>query len=129
MRDDDSAAIKAHAESLACHIAYGGSIIVHMHTPPVEADIAENTAEVRAEWSFDSPFFSTEEPWGLLIMDAMVDRKRGFISVDEPRPSDGRSALRRAMKFNNTSTVISEVRNDDGFTYTVLQYSKWGSNT
>ncbi|KAL2702731.1 hypothetical protein AAEP93_007029 [Penicillium crustosum] len=129
LRDDDSTAIKAHAEGLARSVAYGGSIIVQMHTSPAEADVAENTVEVRAEWSFDSPFFSTEKPWSLLIMDAMVDRKRGFITVDEPRPSDGRSAFRRAMKFNNTSRVISEVRNDEGFTHTVLQFSKWGSNT
>lgn len=129
LRDDDSAAIKAHAEGLACSIAYGGSIIVEMHTPPVEADVAANTAEVREEWSFDSPFFSMEKPWDLLIKDAMVDRKRGFISLDKPRQPDGRSALRRAMKDNNTSTVISEVRNDEGLTYTTLQYSKWGSNT
>ncbi|CAI7607240.1 unnamed protein product [Penicillium viridicatum] len=126
--DDDSATIKAHAEGLARKIAYGGSIIVEIHTPPLQADVAENTAEVRAEWSFGSPFISTEQPWDLLVMDAMVDHRRGFISVDEPRPSHGRSPFRRAMKSINTSAVVSQVRNEEGFGYKVLQYSKWGSD-
>ncbi|OQD60272.1 hypothetical protein PENPOL_c025G07157 [Penicillium polonicum] len=128
LSDNDLVAIKTHAEGLARSIAYGGSIIVEIHTPPLQADVAENTAEVRAEWSFGSPFISTEQPWDLLVMDAMVDRRRGFISVDEPRPSHGRSPFRRAMKSNNTSTVVSQVPNEEGFQYTVLQYSKWGSD-
>ncbi|KAJ6128858.1 hypothetical protein N7471_010075 [Penicillium samsonianum] len=61
LRDDDSAAIKTHAEGLARQIAYGGSIIVEIHTPSPEADVAENTAEVRAEWSFGTPFISTDQ--------------------------------------------------------------------
>ncbi|KAJ5956052.1 hypothetical protein N7501_010331 [Penicillium viridicatum] len=126
--DNDLVAIKSHAEGLARSIAYGGSIIVEIHTPPLQADVAENTAEVRAEWIFGSPFISTEQPWDLLVMNAMVDRRRGFISVDEPRPSHGRSPFRRAMKSNNNSTAVSQVRNEEGFQHTVLQYSKWGSD-
>ncbi|CAG8892684.1 unnamed protein product [Penicillium egyptiacum] len=118
LRDDDPTAIKAHAEGLARNIAYGGSIIVEIHTPPPEAGVPENTAEVRAEWSFRSPFSPTEQPWDLLVMNAMVDRRRGFISVDEPRLSHGRSPLRRAMKSNDTSTVISQVQNEEGFKHT-----------
>lgn len=129
LHDDDSAAIKAHAEGLARKIAYGGSIIVEIHTPPLGVDVAENTAEVREEWSFGSPFIPTEQAWDLLVMNAMVDRRRGFISVDEPRPSHGRSPFRRAMKSNNTSTVVSQVQNDEGFKHIVQQYSKWGSDT
>ncbi|KAJ5452931.1 hypothetical protein N7445_001114 [Penicillium cf. griseofulvum] len=124
---DDSAGTKIYAESLARKIAYGGSIKVEIHTPPLEVDVSD-TAVIRAEWSFGSPFIPGG-PWGLLLMDAMVDRRRGFISVDEPRPSHGRSPFRRAMKSNNTSTVVSQVRNEEGFKYTVLQYSKWGSDT
>jgi hypothetical protein len=125
--DDDSAAVKGHAESLARDVAYGGSIIVEIHTPPVETDVAENTAEIRAEWSFGSPFIPVEESWDQLVMNAMVDRRRGFISVDESRPSHGRSPLRRAMKSNNTSTVVSQVQ-DGGIGHTVLRYSQWGSD-
>lgn len=128
LRDDYSAAIKTHAEGLARQIAYGGSIIVEIHTPSPEADVAENTAEVRAEWSFGTPFIPTNQQWDLLVMNAMVDRRRGFISVDELRPSHGRSPLRRAMKCNNTSTVVSQVQNEEGFGHTVLRYSKWGSD-
>ncbi|KAJ5506567.1 hypothetical protein N7453_005524 [Penicillium expansum] len=128
LRDDDFAAIKSHAESLASKIAYGGSIIVQIHTPPAEADVAENTAKIQAEWSFGSPFLPTEQPWDLLVMNAMVDGRRGFISVDEPRPSHGRSPFRRAMKSYNTSTVISQCQNEEGFKHTVLKYSKWGSD-
>ncbi|KAJ5274233.1 hypothetical protein N7505_002778 [Penicillium chrysogenum] len=128
LRDDDSATIKAHAEGLARKVAYGGSITVKIHTPPLEADVAENVAEVRAEWSFVSPFIPTEQAWDLLVMNAMVDRRTGFISVDEPRPSHGRSPFRRAMKSNNTSTVVSQVQNEEGFKHTVRQYSKWGSD-
>jgi hypothetical protein len=127
LHDDDSATVKAHAESLARNVAYGGSIIVEIHTPTLEADVAQDTAEIRAEWTFGSPFIPVEQPWDQLVMNAMVDRRRGFISVDEPRLSHGRSPLRRAMKSNNTSTVVSQVQNE-GIGHTVLQYSQWGSD-
>ncbi|KAJ6188479.1 hypothetical protein N7519_003387 [Penicillium mononematosum] len=121
LHDDDSVAVKAHAESLARNVAYGGSIIVEIHTPPLEADVAGNTAEIRAEWSFGSPFVPVEQSWDHLVMNAMVDCRRGFISVDEPRPSHGRSPLRRAMKSNNTSTVVSQVQNEGiGHTSTTI---------
>ncbi|KAJ5959547.1 uncharacterized protein N7479_006697 [Penicillium vulpinum] len=130
LHNSDSAATKTYAEGLACKVAYGGSITVEVHAPPLEVDASEYAAVVQAEWSFGSPLIPMESLWDLLVMNAMVDRRRGFISVDEPpRPSYGRSPFRRAIKSDNTSTIISEAQNEEGFKHTVLQYSNWGSNT
>jgi len=129
--DDDSAALKTHAEGLARKIAYGGTIKIDIHTPPLEVDTLpeEHTAVVRAKWSLGCLFNPTEPSLDLMIMNAMVDRRKGFISVDDLQPSYGLSPFRRAMKSNHTSTVISQERNEEGFKHTVLQYSKWGSDS
>ncbi|KAJ5142734.1 uncharacterized protein N7515_001521 [Penicillium bovifimosum] len=96
--DDLSAAIKAHAEGLARQIAYGGSIKAEIHTPPLESDVLpqEYTAVVRAEWSLGSPFIAAEQSWNMMVMNAMVNRKKGMISVNDRQTSHGRSPFRRA---------------------------------
>jgi hypothetical protein len=130
-RDDLSAAVKAHVDGLARSIAYSGSIQVEIHTPPLELDVLpeEHTAVIRAEWSLGSPFIPTEQSWNMMVMNAMVDRKKGTISVNDRQTSHGMSPLRRAMRSNNTSTVISQEQNEEGFKHRVVQYSKWGSDS
>lgn len=128
LRDDDSASMKTYAERLARQTAYGGFIRVVIHTPPLEEGVLldEHTAMVRAEWSLGDQFISPEKSWDKLVTNAMVDRRRGFISVDEPLQSYGMSPLRRAMKTNNTYTIVSETLDERGFGHSVLKYRKWG---
>lgn len=128
LRDDECAATKAHIESIARKIAYGGSVKVEIHTLPMEVDVLseEHTAVVRAGWSLGCPFIPTEQSWDQTVMNAMVDCRKGFISVDAPQPSYGMSPFRRAMRTNNTSTVISQERDADGFQHTVRQILTMG---
>lgn len=127
--EEEITAVKMHIEALAHNIAYGGSIDVKIHAPLFEAKVPEYTAVIHAKWAIGRSLVPAENPWDLKIKNAMVDRKRGFVSFDEPTISHGRSPFRRAMKSNNTATVVSQDQNDDGSKYTVLRYSKWGSHT
>ncbi|KAJ5555323.1 hypothetical protein N7535_007759 [Penicillium sp. DV-2018c] len=58
----------------------------------------------------------------MMVMNAMVDRKKGMISVNDRHTSHGMSPFRRAMRINNPSTGLNEA----GFKRSVVQYSEWG---
>lgn len=129
--DDDCAAIKAHIEHLARKAAYGGSVRVIFHTPDVKEDAFPDgqNAEIRVEWSFDHLFNTPAgQSWDQLVMNAMVDRRKGWISLDDPKPSHGMSPFRRAIRSGNTSRVVSQEQGADGFKHSVRQYSRWGTN-
>jgi hypothetical protein len=89
----------------------------------------EKSAVIQAKWSFDCPFIPAEETWELMIQNAMVDRKRGFISVGDPQPSYTSPPLRRAMNSNRTLKGAKRIRNEEVFTWTIRQYSGWGFDT
>ncbi|KAK6823702.1 hypothetical protein RU639_006305 [Aspergillus parasiticus] len=126
--DDDSAAIKAHIESLARNTAYGGSIEVVFHTPSIDADVLpeKQNVEIRVEWIFDCPFTPTDRVWNELVMNAMVDRKKGWISLNEPPLFYGMSSFRRAIRHGSTSRVVSQEQDAHGFKRSVRQFSQWG---
>ncbi|KAB8218062.1 hypothetical protein BDV33DRAFT_193000 [Aspergillus novoparasiticus] len=112
--DDDCAAIKAYIESLARNSAYGGSIEVVFYTPSIDA------------WIFDCPFTPTDRVWNELVMNAMVDRKKGWISLNKPQLFYGMSSFRRAIRYGSTSRVVSQEQDADGFKRSVRQFSQWG---
>ncbi|THC93733.1 hypothetical protein EYZ11_006773 [Aspergillus tanneri] len=128
--DDDCAVMKAHIERLARNTAYGGSIEVVFHTPYPEPDnaVSEKTynAQIRVKWKFECPFPPTDQVWNDLVMNAMVDRKKGWIARDVPTPSHGHgmSPFRRAIK--GTSQIISQEQDVDGSKRLVQRFSPWG---
>ncbi|KAB8221060.1 hypothetical protein BDV33DRAFT_230523 [Aspergillus novoparasiticus] len=126
--DHDCAAMKAHIERLARRIAYSGSVEVVFHTPSIEADALpeKHDVQIRAEWTFDCPFTPTDQVWNELVMNAMVDRKKGWISLNDPKRSYGMSPFRRAIRHGNNSRIVSQEQNANGFTLSVQQFSRWG---
>lgn len=94
-----------------------------------EGAIPERTAVLQVEWAPDNLFASMDKDWDSKVMNSMVDKRKGAVPFDEPKPSHGRSPFRRAMKSNNTARPVSHDQNEDGLKYTVLKYSKWGSST
>ncbi|KAF5856663.1 hypothetical protein ETB97_007052 [Aspergillus alliaceus] len=126
--DDDCAAMKAHIERLARNTTYDGSIEVVFYTPSIEADALpeKHKVQIRAEWSFDCPFTPADRVWNELVMNAMVDRKKGWISPNEPKLPYGMSPFRRAMRHDNNSRIVSQEQDTDGFTRSIRQFSRWG---
>ncbi|OGM41662.1 hypothetical protein ABOM_009956 [Aspergillus bombycis] len=126
--DDDCAEMKAHIERLARNTAYDGSVEVVFHTPSIEADALpeKHKVQIRAEWSFDCPFTPTDQVWNELVMNAMVDRKKGWVSPNEPQLPYGMSPFRRAIRHGNNSRIVSQEQDANGFTRSVRQFSRWG---
>ncbi|KAJ5762609.1 hypothetical protein N7533_001290 [Penicillium manginii] len=129
VQEKDLTAIKGHLEALARRTGYGGDVTSMVHTPLFEKIIPESTAVLQVEWTPDNLFIPMDNDWNSKVMNAMVDKRKGSISFDEPKPSHGRSPFRRAMKLNDTAKLVSRDQNKDGAEYTVLKYSKWGSST
>ncbi|RAL07251.1 uncharacterized protein BO97DRAFT_473776 [Aspergillus homomorphus CBS 101889] len=131
--DDDCAALKAHIKGLTRKIAYSGSVEVVFHTPSTEPGDTlpgqQHGVHVQAEWMFECPFTPTDQEWNQLVMNAMVDRKKGWISPlpnNEPKPSHGMSPFRRAIRQGNTSRIVSQQQGADGVKHSLRQYSQWG---
>ncbi|KNG87788.1 hypothetical protein ANOM_004631 [Aspergillus nomiae NRRL 13137] len=126
--DGDCAAMKAHIERLARRVGYGGSVEVVFHTPSIEADVLpeKHDVQIRAEWRFDCPFTPADQVWNELVMNAMVDRKKGWISLNDPKRSYGMSPFRRAIRHGNNSRIVSREQNANGLTLSVQQFSRWG---
>ncbi|KAE8166817.1 hypothetical protein BDV40DRAFT_224353 [Aspergillus tamarii] len=105
--------MKAHIERLARNTAYDGSIEVY----------------IRAVWSFDCPFTPADQAWNELVMNAMVDRKKGWVSPNEPKRHYGMSPFRRAIRHSSNSKTVSQEQDADGFTRSVRQFSRWGCDS
>ncbi|GFN16493.1 hypothetical protein AtubIFM55763_010327 [Aspergillus tubingensis] len=132
----DCTALRTHIERLAQKTAYGGSVEVSFHTPSIQSEARNNAsaenghiAQVFLEWAFECPFTPTDKVWSELVMNAMVDHKKGWIEPDVPRPSHGMSPLRRAMRDNGTSRVVSRDQNANGVTHSIRQFSSWGGDS
>lgn len=133
MSDDDCRGIKAHIESLVRKTAYGGSynvvfhgLIMEENTISLPQTVEGQRAQIRVEWSWADVFNSQNTSRGHCIMNAMVDRTKGFISFDNPGPSYGMSPFTRAIKPG--SRIVSGERDAVGVEHSVRQFSPWGSD-
>lgn len=132
MSDDECRGIKVHIESLARQIAYRGSVDVVFHgltmedhTMSLPQTVEGQRAELRVEWSWAHLFTPQDTSRDHCIMNAMVDRTKGFVSFDNPGPSYGMSPFRRAIKPG--SRIVSGERDAVGVKHSVRIFSPWGS--
>ncbi|CAK96265.1 uncharacterized protein An02g00500 [Aspergillus niger] len=113
--DEDCTALEGHLERLARKTAYGGTVEVLFHTPSTEFEAGKNAsnentniANIYVHWTFECPFTPIDQVWSELVMNAMVDHKKGWIEPHLPKPSHGMSPFRRAMRANGTSRIVSQ---------------------
>ncbi|OJJ72455.1 hypothetical protein ASPBRDRAFT_29420 [Aspergillus brasiliensis CBS 101740] len=124
----DYAAMKLYIQRLAHEASYGGSIEVILHIPSLKPNDNDQgyknaqNARIQVEWRFECPFIPTDHHWNRLVVYAMVDRKKGWMDPNAPRPFYGQSPLRRARAINS---IYYEVQNADGSTSREL-YWPWG---
>ncbi|PYH86133.1 hypothetical protein BO82DRAFT_350431 [Aspergillus uvarum CBS 121591] len=131
MPDGDFTALKSHIECLARSTAYGGSVEVVFHTPSIKLDALpeRHDVQIRPAWSFECPFTPADQVWNQAVMNAMVERKKGWVSSSlEPKPSHGMSSFRRAVRQGGSTRVVLQAQGPDGVQHSVRQYSRWGCN-
>ncbi|EHA22580.1 hypothetical protein CBS115989_7862 [Aspergillus niger] len=131
--DEDCTALEGHLERLARKTAYGGTVEVLFHTPSTEFEAGKNAsnentniANIYVHWTFECPFTPIDQVWSELVMNAMVDHKKGWIEPHLPKPSHGMSPFRRAMRANGTSRIVSQEQDSNEVTRSVRQFSSWG---